>query len=161
MHTEEKFEFKKELIELHKKGIRDYSVKAEREDFVVPDAVAVVLPDDYGVVVHTAAKDFCDFMFISMESSARITTKDTDTPCVRIIMNKDEMAIMMVASSIPRDVRYKLCDMGYYNDAMKGYVMVAMREAGFDERDVMKVVRHMRTALDEKTAEEAEKIYLE
>lgn len=69
--------------------------------------------------------------------------------------------LMVEAIAVPKEVRYKLCDMGYYNDAMKGYVMVAMREAGFDERDVMKVVRFMRTALDEKTAEEAEKVYLE
>ena len=76
-------------------------------------------------------------------------------------MDSKERLLMAEAIAVPKEVRYKLCDMGYYNDAMKGYVMVAMREAGFDERDVMKVVRHMRTALDEKTAEEAEEVYRE
>lgn len=75
--------------------------------------------------------------------------------------NRDRRLLMAEAIAVPKEVRYKLCDMGYYNDAMKGYVMIAMREAGFDERDVMKVVRGMRTALDEKTAEEAEEVYRE
>ena len=72
-----------------------------------------------------------------------------------------EHALMAEAIAVPKEVRYKLCDMGYYNDAMKGYVMIAMREAGFDEKDVRKVVRGMRTALDAKTAEEAEEVYRE
>lgn len=75
--------------------------------------------------------------------------------------NRDRRLLMAEAIAVPKEVRYKLCDMGYYNDAMKGYVMIAMREAGFDERDVLKVVLGMRTALDEKTAEEAERIYRE
>lgn len=73
----------------------------------------------------------------------------------------DNRALMAEAIAVPKEVRYKLIDMGYYNDVMKGYVMVAMREAGFDEKDVMRVVRGMRTALDEKTAVEAEKVYLD
>lgn len=72
-----------------------------------------------------------------------------------------ERALMAEAIAVPKEVRYKLCDMGYYNDAMKGYVIIAMREAGFREKNIGKVVRGMRTALDEKTAEEAERIYRE
>lgn len=76
-------------------------------------------------------------------------------------MDKDERAIMMVASSIPRDVRYKLCDMGYYNDAMKGYMIAGMRKMGFSESEIRKAVLGMRSAMDELTAEEAEKVYTE
>jgi hypothetical protein len=72
-----------------------------------------------------------------------------------------ERALMAEAIAVPKEVRYKLIDMGYYNDAMKGYAMVAMREAGFDEKDVIRVVLGMRTALDERTAEEAEEVYRE
>ena len=76
-------------------------------------------------------------------------------------MDKDERAIMMVASGIPRDVRYKLCDMGYYNDAMKGYMIAGMRKMGFSESEIRKAVLGMRSAMDELTAEEAEKVYTE
>lgn len=62
---------------------------------------------------------------------------------------------------IPPDVRYELCDMGYYNDAMKGYMIAGMRRMGFTESEIRKVVLGMRAAMDEKTAEEAEKVYTE
>lgn len=74
---------------------------------------------------------------------------------------RDEMAIMGVASRIPKDVRYKLCDMGYYNDAMKGYLIAGMRRMGFTESEIRKAVLGMRSAHGELTAEEAEKVYME
>lgn len=74
---------------------------------------------------------------------------------------RDEIAIMAVASSIPKDVRYKLCDMGYYNDAMKGYMIAGMRRMGFEESEIRKAVLGMRATHDELTAEEAEKVYME
>lgn len=62
---------------------------------------------------------------------------------------------------IPPDVRMMLCDMGYYNDAMKGYMICGMRKMGFTESEIRKAVLGMRAAMDEKTAEEAEKVYTE
>ena len=70
-----------------------------------------------------------------------------------------EKELMTQAVRVPEEVRYKLCDMGYYNDVMKGYLMVAMRNEGFSESEIRKAVRGMRHALDEKTAYEAEKVY--
>lgn len=72
-----------------------------------------------------------------------------------------EREMMVAAAMVPKEVRVKLCDMGYYNDVMKGYLIVGMRNAGFTESEIGKAVRGMRAAMDEKTAEEAEKVYLE
>lgn len=69
----------------------------------------------------------------------------------------DEM--MFLIAGIPRDVKMKICDMGYYNDVMKGYLIVGMRNAGFSESEIGKAVRGMRSAHDELTAEEAERVY--
>ena len=69
--------------------------------------------------------------------------------------------LMSAAVSIPKEVRYKLCDMGYYNDAMKGYLIAGMRSAGFTEAEISRAVLGMRRAHDELTAEEAEKVYME
>ena len=49
-------------------------------------------------------------------------------------MNVEEL--MLLAIAIPKEVRYKLCDMGYYNDAMKGYLIAGMRSAGFSESEI-------------------------
>lgn len=72
-----------------------------------------------------------------------------------------EDKIMSAAVSIPKEVRYKLCDMGYYNDAMKGYLIAGMRRMGFTEVEIRRAVLGMRSAHDELTAEEAEKVYTE
>ncbi len=69
--------------------------------------------------------------------------------------------LMSQAVAVPKDVRTKLCDMGYYNDAMKGYLIAGMRNAGFSESDIRRAVLGMRSAHDELTSEEAERIYTE
>lgn len=74
---------------------------------------------------------------------------------------KKERELMSEASSVSADVRYKLCDMGYYNDAMKGYMIAGMRSAGFTDAEIRKAVLGMRRAHDELTAEEAERVYTE
>ena len=72
-----------------------------------------------------------------------------------------ERELMSQAAGVPKEVRYKLCDMGYYNDAMKGYMIAGMRRMGFTEAEIRKAVLGMRSAHDELTAEEAEKVYTE
>jgi hypothetical protein len=73
----------------------------------------------------------------------------------------DNHELIQAASSVPEEIRYALCDMGYYNDAMKGYLIVGMRSAGFSESEIGRAVRGMRAALDEKMAKEAERVYTE
>ena len=72
-----------------------------------------------------------------------------------------ERELMSAAALIPKEVRYKLCDMGYYNDAMKGYLIAGMRRMGFTESEIRRAVLSMRSAHDELTAEEAERVYTE
>lgn len=61
-----------------------------------------------------------------------------------------------------------LCDMGYYNDAMKGYLIAACKiartlEPAVDLTDsqIKTLVKAMSWALDEKNKKEAEKMYKE
>lgn len=70
-----------------------------------------------------------------------------------------ERELMQKAIEVPEEVRYRLCDMGYYNDAMKGYLIKGMRNAGFSASEISRAVRGMREAHDELTAEEAERVY--
>lgn len=72
-----------------------------------------------------------------------------------------DRVLRSMALGVQREVRYKLCDMGYYNDAMKGYMIAGMRRMGFAESEIRKAVLGMRAAHDELTAEEAEKVYQE
>lgn len=72
-----------------------------------------------------------------------------------------ERELMSQAASVPPEVRTKLCDMGYYNDVMKGYLIEGMRRQGFSESDILRAVLGMRSAHDELTAEEAARVYME
>lgn len=74
---------------------------------------------------------------------------------------KEELDLMSQAASVPKRVRVKMCDMGYYNDAMKGYMIAGMRRMGFSESEIRKAVLGMRSAHGELTAEEAERVYTE
>ena len=68
---EKKYEFRKKLLQVHKKNIRNYDATASADDFSFSDEVIITLPQNSGVVIENAVKDFCDFLFTSMNISAR------------------------------------------------------------------------------------------
>lgn len=55
--------------------------------------------------------------------------------------------------------RLALCDMGYFNTTIYGYMVEALEIAGFNREDIRKAIGGMRTALDEMTAAEAEEAF--
>lgn len=54
-----------------------------------------------------------------------------------------------------------LCDYGLYNSTIAGYLIEAMRIAGFKEMDIGKAFRGLRAAFDTVSAEEAKDIFAE
>ncbi len=52
-------------------------------------------------------------------------------------------------------------DSGYYNEAIKGYLIKAMQNVDFEREDIKKVLNGIAWALSENTADEATKIYQE
>lgn len=55
--------------------------------------------------------------------------------------------------------RLALCDMGYFNTTIYGYMVEALEIAGFNREDIRKAIGGMRMALDEMTAAEAEEAF--
>ena len=53
-----------------------------------------------------------------------------------------------------------LCDGGWYNDTIKGYLISAATNAGFSEEQIRELLRGLRYSLDEKTKEDAEGVYM-
>lgn len=86
---EHKYQFREKIMELHKKNIRDFSLEPSVTEYVISDGFAIVLPETDDIVVETAAKDFVDYLFTSMQICARIT-KNADTKnAVVLSFNKD------------------------------------------------------------------------
>lgn len=73
LSEERKYQFRERLSCVHPKNMRDYNLQRELDEFCFSDGIAVVLPKDAGEVVVTGARDFCAFLFDSMDVSARIS----------------------------------------------------------------------------------------
>ena len=52
-----------------------------------------------------------------------------------------------------------LCNGGWYNNTIKGYLIEAAKIAGFDEEQTRSLLNGLRIALSEKTCSEAKKVY--
>ena len=68
---ENPYDFRKRLDIVHESGRRDPAAKPAADEFVVKDGAVVSVPVDADDVLVTAAKDFCDYLDVSMGVSAR------------------------------------------------------------------------------------------
>lgn len=57
-----------------------------------------------------------------------------------------------------QEERLHVCDMGYYNGVIAGYMKRAMENAGFSPTDIQKAMTGLHYALDDLTAAEAENL---
>lgn len=72
LKEEKNYEFRKRLLTLHKKGIRNINRVPTEQEFVISDGCVIQLPEDAGEVMQTAAKDLVEYLFTSMEVSAML-----------------------------------------------------------------------------------------
>ena len=67
-----KYQFRERMLKVYKKDIIDYSLTPDNDDFVISDGIIITLPEKYDEPLITAAKDLIEYLFISMNRSARI-----------------------------------------------------------------------------------------
>lgn len=73
---------------------------------------------------------------------------------------RDEiLAMQRKISGLTEADRMYLCDAGYYNDVIKGYLIAAMKNTEFGREDIEKALNGLRWAFDEKAAADASRIY--
>lgn len=63
------------------------------------------------------------------------------------------------AASLTADQRAFLMDGGWYNDAIRGYLISAMKNAEFSKEEIAKALNGLRWAFDETTSEEAAEVW--
>ena len=66
------YDFKVNLLQIHKRGIRCTSLRPLKDEFEIKDGIAIVLPNNNEIIL-TAARDFEDYLLCSMQISALIT----------------------------------------------------------------------------------------
>ena len=73
MLTEQKnYDFKKELLEVHKPNVRDFAQKAKRTELDLSKGVFISAEMGNSVVVKTAVQDFCDYLYVSQKVNAAV-----------------------------------------------------------------------------------------
>lgn len=102
LSIEKKYEFRKRLLNVHKNNIRNFSVTANENEFEIKNGVNIVIPENYSEVILTAAKDFADYLFVSMKISAMITYNALGDDVIECIVNEkqDETYIISVDEKI-------------------------------------------------------------
>lgn len=66
-----------------------------------------------------------------------------------------ELSLMKKARALSDEERMGICDLGYYNDTIKGYLIAALQVAEFSDEDIRRALDGMRWALSEKNAADA------
>ena len=64
------------------------------------------------------------------------------------------------AFDLAEEDRMHICDMGFYNDVIRGYLIRAMENVGFEKKDISRALRGLHHAFDDMDATRAEELYL-
>ena len=90
LKKEKKYDFRKRMLTLHKPDIRRYDLKPTEDEFELMNGCTVVIPENAGIVVETAAKDFREYLDISMKVPVIIRSDVAPEGCsVRVYYAKD------------------------------------------------------------------------
>lgn len=119
LKKENRYDFKKELLQIHKKDRRDFGQRLNANEVEIKDGVVIVLPKESDIVVLTAAKDFLDYLLVSMNVSARISFNDKD-------------AAQKIEVSFNQNIGDASGYMGYRIDVKDGNVKME----GYDNRGI-------------------------
>ena len=87
---EKKYEFKLDLLKVHKSDVRRAGLLPEKDEYELKNGLTLVLPEyDEDDVILTAAKDFIDYLFVSQGVSAMLGREAMGAECLTISLNRD------------------------------------------------------------------------
>jgi len=131
MPKERNYDFCKRLLEVHKKDRRNKSLTPDADEFVFTSPVRILMPEDAGEITVTAAKDFADYLFTSMNVTAFVDYDD--------------------GSDVPNTVRLKLSnDLGKANER-RGHRITAGENVvveGYDEPGIMQGLYYLEDVMN-------------
>ena len=88
---ENNYDFKVNLLGVHKKDVRDYNIKPRKDEYVFSDDVTLVCGISDSEVVYEAAKDFIDYLYVSMGISAALRKEKAEGRKDIIISYADDL----------------------------------------------------------------------
>lgn len=123
MKIEKAYDFRKKLVTVHEKNVRDFDRLPKADQLEICDGVVIEIGNIDNIVIETAAKDFLDFLSVSMNLSARISRKGlaAGKGIIRLALAKDENVALKEAEG------YK----GFFINVTEGIEIF-----GYDDRGV-------------------------
>lgn len=121
LKKEKNYDFRKRMLEIHKKNIRNNQLKAENNETVLEDGAVIYVSENAGEVIITAAKDFVDFLFTSMNISVRVKKGTAES--------EENSVIVTTVEETPSDMGTANGYKGFRAD-IGGSIIVC----GYDER---------------------------
>lgn len=134
MKVEKNFDFRKELLTVHKANIRDHAAAANADDLVLQEGLRVNISENASEVVVTAAFDFVDFLFTSMDLFATVCRGEVQGGNVLRIRTQAECGADMGEYAQYRGFRIDIGDM--------------VEVCGYDERGCAQALYHLEELLD-------------
>lgn len=90
MTNEKRYQFKKDLLNVHKAGLCDKNAVIADDEFVISDGFEIVVLCDIEPVIRNAVKDFIDFLSISMDvCSIMVKSVKNSEKCLKITIKED------------------------------------------------------------------------
>ncbi len=130
MAIERNYDFCKRLLEVHKKNRRNKSLKPDTNEFAFENTVRILMPNNAGEVTVTAAKDFADYLFTSMNVTAYVDYDNgEDCPNTVKLMLSDNLG----DANERRGHRITVCE----NVTVEGYDEAGIMQGLFYLEDVM------------------------
>ena len=118
------YEFRQEMLQWHRPGLRCETYQPDSDMIAITDRFCIVIPQDCGEVLTTAAKDLQDYLFTSMEISVGLRRMSD-------LSRLPENAILVATSAqLQKDWELEPVSASYEIFAEQGLVTVC----GYDER---------------------------
>ncbi|MBR6728533.1 MAG: hypothetical protein IKL80_00090 [Clostridia bacterium] len=91
--TEKNYEFRKKLLTIHQENLRDKTLMPEKNELTVTNGFVIDISQATGDVVLTAAKDFQDYMLLSMDVSVLLARKQTERKekYIRVLLDSEKL----------------------------------------------------------------------
>lgn len=121
LKKEQNYDFRKRMLEIHKKNIRNHELTSKDNETAISDGAVIYISETAGDVITTAAFDFVDFLFTSMNISARVKKG--------IAESKENSIIVTTVDKTPSDMGTANGYKGFRTDIGDGITV-----CGYDER---------------------------
>lgn len=131
MKIENNYEFRKRMLEYHEKDIRNFDLTPRDDEMEICEDARIFISDNAGDVILTAARDFTEYLFNAMNTSAIVKRKEYDGKgnAIVIALSKDTGADLGKAEG------YR----GYRIDVEENVIYIH----GYDERGAAQALYYL------------------